>query len=246
MPDLAPIGFVSRRQPFLDAIKLAQKDEEFEARRYAFRTREETLTEHMVEQQESVGLKRFRAYEEILENGFGREWRRETFQREFHDRCSCALSSLLLGEDWEQDGPDLCRSRGWTKVCKQVIGKAPRRFGKSAAVAMMVAGLAEVFSIRYPVSHEFTIAIFSTGRRASSNLKDYCFQFLVRRGLSEHIVKHNQETIWIRQSDDKDGPVVKVFFYPSNAKISYSLYFIFTGIAWRAPRREPLSLSLFF
>src|SRR3972149_8274543 len=80
--------------------KLAELDE--------IKFRKDDLVCEEVEPEESVGVKRFRLFEETLENGFGSVWRREKVQREYHELCSNALASLILGDDWGKDGPELC------------------------------------------------------------------------------------------------------------------------------------------
>ena len=174
---------------------------------------------------ESVGLKRFRLFEETLENGFGPEWRRERVQREYHELCSNGLVALILGDDWARDGPELVRIRGWAYRSQLVMCKLPRRFGKSVATAQVMAALAVAF-VYYPQSKNFTIGSFSTGKRASSGLADYCLQLLKAAKMDDRFVRQNQETIelsTIEPEDDYDStaPLIKLNFFPSNPKISY-------------------------
>jgi hypothetical protein len=192
-----------------------------EAQRLSFRV--DDLSCRDIAPGESVGLKRLRLFEETLENGFGEEWRRETVQREFHELCSNALAALILDEDWDRDGPDLRRARGWEVSSRLVICKTARRTGKSSAVAMITAALSIAFTA-YPSARDKKIGSFSTGSRASSGLADYNVQLLTVAGALEkqRIVKHNQETLVLRTGDSSDpnGTTITSSFYPSNPKIS--------------------------
>lgn len=212
---------VLRDFPFDAAVEHYQCEERKRVAADLMRLREEDLVCEDILPQESLGLKRFRLYEETLENGFGAKWCRETVQREYHEMCSNALATLILGDDWERDGPELCRARGWTFRSQLVLMSTPRRFGKSVATAQVMAALGKAFSI-YPGALNFTIGSFSTGKRASSGLADYCIQLLQAAGMADRVIKQNQETVWLvaGDSDDEDAPIIKINFYPSNAKIS--------------------------
>ena len=61
-------------------------------------------------------------------------------------------------------------------------------------------------------------AIFSTGRRASQKLLELVYTFLCKiAGVSESIIKHNVETIWIKGQYGADD-VRKIYSYPSKVK----------------------------
>lgn len=217
---------VLRPFPFESAVEHYRAEEKarLEADRPSFR--EDDLVCEDVVPTVSVGLKRFRLYEETLENGFGPSWRRERVQREYHELCSNGLAALILGDDWERDGPELRRARGWNFRSQLVMCKLPRRFGKSVATAQVMAALAVAFSI-YPPTENLTIGSFSTGKRASSGLADYCLQLMQAAGMMDRVIKHNQETVALRTGEpgDENAPVIKINFYPSNPKISFFFFF---------------------
>ncbi len=221
---------VLRPFPFAAAVDHFQAEKRAQIAADLPSFREDDLVCENVVPVESVGLKRFRLYEETLENGFGHNWRRERVQREYHNLCANGLASLILGDDWERDGPELCRTRKWGFRSQLVCCKLPRRFGKSVATAMVMAALAVAFSV-YPPGENFTIGSFSTGKRASSGLADYCLQLLQAAGMMERVIKHNQETVWLRTGEpgDEGAPVIKINFYPSNRKISSLFYFRFSS-----------------
>lgn len=227
---------VLRPFPFESAVEHFRAEEKARIDADLPSFREDDLACETVAPAESVGLKRFRLYEETLENGFGPNWRRERVQREYHELCSNGLASLILGDDWERDGDELKRARGWDFSSQLVICKLPRRFGKSVATAQVVAALAIAFS-EYPPSENFTISSFSTGKRASSGLADYCLQLLQAAKAMGRVIKHNQETVWLRTGEpgDEAAPVVKINFYPSNRKMSPSFVFSFFPAGDRLP-----------
>lgn len=226
---------VIRDFPFDAAVDHYARDKSERVSGDFMRLREEDLVCEEIAAQESLGLKRFRLFEETLENGFGRKWRRETVQREYHELCSSALAALILGDDWDRDGPELTRARGWTFRSQLVICKTPRRFGKSVATAMVAAALSKAFAI-YPPAIEFKIGSFSTGKRASSGLADYCAQLLKACSVDDRIVKQNQETVWLMAGSvgDEDAPIIKNSFFPSNAKMSTPFSFSHFRRAWTA------------
>ena len=222
-PDRArPKTRVLRKFPFDVAVDHYRAESKAFADANAPRFREDDLASAEILPHESVGLKRFRLFEETLENGFGRNWRRERVQREYHDLCTNALAPVILGDDWDRDGPDLSRARGWIFRSHLVVCKTPRRFGKSVATAMIMAALAVAFST-YPPGENFAISSFSTGKRASSGLADYCLQLLKAAGSMPRVIKHNQESVWLRTGEpgDEFAPIVKITFYPSNRKMSF-------------------------
>jgi hypothetical protein len=198
------------------------------------RSREDELSSRPVPAPEAVGLRRFRAFEETLENGFGAAWRRARVQREFHDLCAGGLARLILGDDWDRDGPDLCAARGWRlSAHKLVICKTPRRFGKSVATAMVVAALAKCFVLHPPAGEELKVGCFSTGKRASSGLADYAQQLLAAAGVCGPFEKFNTEAIWIPAGSSS---TVKIAFYPSNKKMSSALSAFASASAFLPPR----------
>ena len=137
-------AYGSYRQIFSDTLEYYRNDCVNEFKKYDA----PTLKEHYISPQKKVteitGETNLRRFEDILENGF--KWKRHRFQREFHEEITKALAESIVGEkDWEQVGARLIKQRGWTKIAKMVLGKAPRRFGKSVSIGYVVVGYAEVF-----------------------------------------------------------------------------------------------------
>ena len=185
--------------------------------------------EYFIKPQKAIrktkGEERLKKFEGIREHGFGPGWRREVFQKEFHEITARAMLENLLGDDFDRIGPRIIRERGWEYVVKVALGKAPRRFGKTVAVGMDVVAYAEVIM-------ESVQSIFSTGRRASKHLLDVTYKLAIERGMGPRIVKFNEENLWIRMDDEPNmqgDSVSKIFSYPANARIGHdpiSFFFI--------------------
>lgn len=178
-------------------------------RNYMILSREQQLCNPLNERHQSDGEKRLVMFSTILATGF--LWRPHRFQQLFQREVVKALAPLLVGPDWENIGARIIKERNWSHMTRMVMAKAPRRFGKSVAVGMVVIALAETL----PTS---TQAIFSTGRRASKNLLEICHKMAIERGLGASITRYNQEELFIKNA--ATGEVARIFSYPANAKIS--------------------------
>ena len=132
---------------FSDVLEYHRNDCVQEFKKFAAPTLDEHYISPQKKKAEVTGESELRKFEDILENGF--QWRRHRFQREFHAEITKALAEQIVGADWERIGPRLIEQRGWNKIAKMVLGKAPRRFGKSVAIGMIVIAFAEVFVIIY-------------------------------------------------------------------------------------------------
>ena len=167
----------------------------------------------------ATGAARFQRFEYILEHGFA--WKRFAFDRLLHQMMLRAAAELIYGDDWEAHGPDLIKQRGWAFMSKLVCGKAPRRFGKSVALAKYLVGMIEVLLTMpgiIPRGGTFTISVFSTGMRASSGIRKYVTKFLTERGLADNQTVSNQHNIELAQDPQDDGsPNILINFLPSRA-----------------------------
>lgn len=163
----------------------------------------------------AMGEKRLKRFEWILEHGF--EWKRHYFERIFHAKAVMALAQTIMGNDWETKGMDVARDRKWTNISQFVCAMAPRRFGKSAAVAKIIIAVAEVLLLMpdgLPYN-DFPIAVFSTGKRASQSLAEYVIAFIKQRSLGNYIYKKNSEEIILYRNDGHEMKV-SMKFLPSN------------------------------
>jgi len=157
------------------------------------------------------GRERLNSVRTILDS-FGLE--RSEMQKQFHEDMIGACARLIFKDDLESELDDLLLELGCEKLHSEFMAITPRRFGKTYSVAMFV--IAMLLSIE-----GLEQAIFSTGRRASVKLKELAYRFLCSiPGMKENVIQHNIETIWVR-GPYGDQDVRKVFFYPSNVKISF-------------------------
>lgn len=159
-------------------------------------SREDYITNPPDVQRATTGEERLREFEELLENGFGIE--RGDFQREFHAQVTKEVAENIVGpEDWAKIGEKLKRARGWRIIRQRLMASAPRRFGKSVALAQIVAA----YAVIVPASVQ---CIFSTGRRASKNDLEIIYKLICDLGHKDWIVKFNDEELWLRP--DRDAP----------------------------------------
>jgi hypothetical protein len=165
------------------------------------------------EQKTLSGEERWHQYIKYMESGL-KLWKLHVFQREFFDRIKMATAPLVYGSDWDDVKESVCAENGWKLggMSRFVLASAPRRFGKSVAIGKHLIA----FALVMPNSVQ---AGFSTGRRASSNTLNIAVRTLVANGMSDWIVKCNQEEFWIADPEDRYQPR-KMFFYPSNAKVT--------------------------
>lgn len=195
-------------------------EEEFiqEYKKYDTKTLDELFVRDVKEPKELAGEKRLRDFENLIYNGYS--FKPHKFQRGFLEEATKGLAPLLVGqEDWLSVGPTIIRQRRWEEMSKMIMAKAPRRFGKSVAVGMIVIALALLVP-------GITQSIFSTGRRASRNLLEICYKLLCDLGLQYRVEKFNQEELFI--VDPVTGKKSSIFCYPSNSKIDI-LFFLITS-----------------
>lgn len=179
MPTQGPIipGIaVSYRNGMLADLRYHENEYAGELKRYQVERRDDEILEEMKQVEDTMdGAKRLQWYEDLMENGF--EFRRSQFQRGFNDMCERALIEDLVGAEWIKLAPDVMKQRQWGKedMKKFVLAKAPRRFGKSQSVGRQVCCYAIVASGKVQ-------AIFSTGKRASTNLLQIVYKHVVEAG----------------------------------------------------------------
>jgi hypothetical protein len=163
----------------------------------------------------ALGEQRLQRFEEILEHGYA--MKRHYFERQFHGKCVMALAETLMGDDWAANGVKVFQERGWLEQSKFVCAMAPRRFGKSVSTAKIIAAVAEVL-VLMPEGLNFStysIAIFSTGKRASQGLSAYVEGFIKERHLTPYVIKNNSEEIVLRRKEGRPMTVAMKFL-PSN------------------------------
>ena len=143
----------------------------------------------------------------------------EGFQLLFVNAVIATLAANIVGPSWSVVGPRICKQFGWTeKDFKEVlVAQAPRRFGKSIAIAVSV--------INYALSKSpCEIAIFSTCKRVSGFLQEKIKDILIQSGYGDWIVNIGGEYIYLKDPNDPDDQIRKIFSYPASTVISISSF----------------------
>lgn len=129
-------------------------------------------------------------------------------QKRLHEGMIGACMRLIFRNCKDIDIKTALIEMGIRKTKQQFFAVTPRRFGKTYAVSMMVAALV----LACP---DITIAIFSTGKRASELLLKQVLEFIrLIPGAEERIDSCNSECLTIRHG----STVTKLNSYPGTAR----------------------------
>jgi len=129
----------------------------------------------------------------------------------------------------------LLRDFNIEEIRQEILICSPRRWGKTTSVSMFAASAMVAIE-------GVTIAIFSTGRRASRALMELVYAFLMRLpGMRERVVTYNQETLRIQFGN---GDVRTLNSYPSSVEKESTPFVLalysFACLCWRTRQRgEP-------
>lgn len=142
----------------------------------------------------------------------------EGFQQIFMKKMISTLAPSIVGKSWSAIAPRLCKQYGWTPEDFNMVvcGNAPRRMGKSVAVSVMALNYA--LSMKGPCE----ITIFSTCGRVSGFLHEKIKDILFESGYGAWLDSIGAEYIYLKDPNDPNGHIKKIFSYPSNPKISIS------------------------
>lgn len=120
--------------------------------------------------------------------------RRSVEQKQFHEAYIRACLPWIYGDEFEANYARIMQENAIKKLIQNVLGLAPRRFGKTWAIAMFVAAMLLVVT-------GIEISIFSTGKRASGSLTERVKMFMLQiPGSSEayeRICKETQEDLFV-------------------------------------------------
>lgn len=126
------------------------------------------------------------------------------------------LAPVVAGDDWKDVGPNLCSEMGWsmTQFAKILLISAPRRFGKTRTVSMMV--------INYALSVPGTIImVYSTSQDTSNLLRKDVEQCLSDAGEMEFAGKR----VKLTDLKGKYGERQLHLFSPYKPGVSSVIYF---------------------
>ncbi len=210
---------------------------------HRLRTRVDAATDPYVANRNSQGHKRFQNVMKYLDS-FGFE--RSAEQRLFHQWYIQAALPFIYGPEWPTVQASVLESIGLKKIDNCVLCMAPRRFGKTWAVAMLCAALL----LGVP---GIKICVFSTGRRASSSLMGEVKKFIdCIPGATQRILTENQEQLhiapravirkgaWGTHEIFKDTEISRLSSYPGT--VDGKFYFILLPPAVREHTRHSRSL----
>lgn len=169
-------------------------------------------------EQQTTGEVRLRQFIRKLYAGYkfkgNTTLRPEKFQLEMLKLVIPTLAKNIVGEAWSSIGSRLCREFGWSmkRHPKLFLGQAPRRFGKTVIIAMIML----TYAIVKPGA---VISTFSTSRRTSQRLKLKVQEIMQASGMDEWIVVQREEEIFIRPPEFHGESWSAMNFYPSNPTI---------------------------
>lgn len=178
------------------------------------------------------GEAKLRRYMKRLNGGFryGNEvLRLGQFQQEFQNIISHMVAPNIVGDAWNLIGPRLCHDFGWDpgNSPQMALGKAPRRFGKTVTVAVVI--------VNYCIEVEGAcVSAFSTSKRTSMLVKKKVMQMLVESGYETWILRHGDELIVLRDPKKPNARPSFIACYPANPRIgstAVSHFFLFLSLS---------------
>jgi hypothetical protein len=168
--------------------------------------------------EQSTGELRLHRFIRRLYEGFqykgGQVLRPEKFQLEMLKLVIPTLAKNIVGQEWGAIGSRLCRKYGWSlkRHPKLFLGQAPRRFGKTVVIAMILLTYAMV----KPGSVSST---FSTSRRTSQRLKLKVLEIIEASGMMNWVKTTREEEVFICDPETANASYSAMNFYPSNPTI---------------------------
>lgn len=158
------------------------------------------------------GEDKFHLFVHLIRNGF--VWRLKKFQNRFVELIVQTMAENIVGEDWKTIGERMMRQYGWRSTPKVCAASAPRRFGKTVTLAVIMCAYAIVMAGRIQ-------SVFSTGSRASGGLRDLTRKTLEESGLASLLLSRGtqQETVLVRSIYNNGPQFSTMNFYPSDEKV---------------------------
>lgn len=161
---------------------------------------------------ESTGWKSLKAIYGFLDDfDNSPDYKRNLMQRRAHDFYIQATLRAIFGSDFGHNIAKLRAMYRLTELRQEVLVSAPRRNGKTYATCMFGSGV----MCAVP---NMTLAVFSTGRRASRAFLLTTYKMIVHLGFKDWIHEFNQEVITLRNpKNERDER--KISSFPSRPDI---------------------------
>jgi len=186
-----------------------------------------------------TGEDKFNLFVFLVRAGF--VWRLKKFQLRFFELIMQTLAENIVGATWATEGERIMRKHGWRSSPKVCAASAPRRFGKTVTLAVVMCA----YTVLMPGRIQ---SVFSTGGRASGGLRDLVKKTLEESGMAGMLLTHgnNQEKVLVRSIYNQGPQYSTMCFYPSDEKVQYHRRcwrLPYSPSPARAPRRTHIGLS---
>ena len=160
-----------------------------------------------------TGEDRFNLFVHLVRAGF--VWRLKKFQLRFFELIMQTMAENIVGATWSTEGERIMRKHGWRSSPKVCAASAPRRFGKTVTLAVVMCAYALVMPGKIQ-------SVFSTGSRASGGLRDLVRKTLDESGMRDLLMTRGtqQETVLVRSIFSQGPQFSTMNFYPSDEKVS--------------------------
>jgi hypothetical protein len=181
--------------PLLESYEYQAKDFE---KSTTIRTREEISLDTLRSKNANLGDMRCGMINKTLES-YG-NMRRAPHQAMFHEKFFTSCLPHIYGSEWEWNQKRVLKQYNLTRIKSEVMVIAPRRFGKTVSVAMIVAAMALCVA-------GITQIVLSTGGRASTSLGKTIKKFVESSTLhkgKERICKDTDENLFIKPASSLD------------------------------------------
>lgn len=185
----------------LQRIKVYGRREEFYA----------SVQQHQAEVK-ITGEDRFNLFVYLVRCGF--VWRLKKFQLRFFELIMQTMAENIVGPSWATEGERLMRKHGWRSSPKVCAASAPRRFGKTVTLAVVMCAYVLVMAGKIQ-------SVFSTGSRASGGLRDLVRKTLEESGMRDMLLTRGtaSETVLVRSIYAQGPQFSTMNFYPSDEKV---------------------------
>jgi len=163
-----------------------------------------------------TGEDRFNLFVHLVRAGF--VWRLKKFQLRFFELIMQTMAENIVGATWSTEGERIMRKHGWRSSPKVCAASAPRRFGKTVTLAVVMCAYALVMPGKIQ-------SVFSTGSRASGGLRDLVRKTLDESGMRDLLMTRGtqQETVLVRSIFSQGPQFSTMNFYPSDEKVRQAL-----------------------